>query len=177
MTKKLSQSTDSALENIHETLSRAQHEHWLDCPNASLGLRLASLTLDFIFIYLVTQGLHKIFQALSFYSGALNAHIPGLFDQVLLGFLDIFLRTGFLFVYLTISVCEFGGTVGKILLGLRVVDSQTGRELTLSRVILRLSVALLTNFLSIATAMARKDHLALHDVLCRTAVKKVRGKK
>jgi len=177
MEKKNLHSTDSAFQSIHETLSKAQHEHWVDCPNASLGLRLASLTLDIIFVYLVTQGLHKIFQALSFYSPELNTHVPGIFDQVLLGFLDIFLRVGFLFVYFTISVCELGGTVGKLLLGLRVVDSETGRELSLSRVILRLSIALLTNFLSLATAMARKDHLSLHDVLSKSAVKKVRGKK
>ena len=177
MERRTLHSRDSAFENIHETLSKAQHEHWLDCPNASVGLRLASLTLDIIFVYLVTQGLHKIFQALSFYSPTLNAHAPGIFDQVLLGFMDIFLRVSFLFVYFTISVCELGGTVGKLLLGLRVVDSETGKELNLSRVILRLSIALLTNFLSVATAMARKDHLPLHDVLCKSAVKKVRGRK
>lgn len=176
MKNKASHSTDSFV-TIQETLSRAQQEHWLDCPNAPLGPRLASLMLDCIFIYLATQGLHKIFQALSFYSPMLNAQMPGMFDQVLLGFLEILLRLGFVFVYLTICVCEFGGTLGKLLLGLRVVDSTTGRELSLSRVILRLSVAIFTNFLSLATAMARKDRLALHDLLCQSTVKKVRGRK
>jgi len=177
MEKKVSNSAQTEFVTIHDTLTKAEEEHWLDCPNAPLGLRLASLTLDLIFLFLVTQGIHKIFQALTFYSSSLNAHLPGVFDQVFLGFVDVFLRVSFVFVYTTICVCEFGGTVGKILLGLRVIDAKTGRELNLSRVIIRLSIAILTNFLSIAVALARRDGLALHDTLCQSVVKKVRGRK
>ncbi|NBT59972.1 RDD family protein [bacterium] len=154
--------------SIHAALSQAEQEHWLERPNASVTLRSASFLLDLIFLYLFIHGQHRLFEALSLYSNLMNPFF--------LGFVDIFLRTSFLFVYLIVSVSEWGGTVGNLLLGLRVMDDQTGRKLSLSRSSNRLVFALATNILSLAIALSRPDRRGLHDLLSRTVIKRVRGR-
>lgn len=160
--------TDNA-PSIKEALSQAEQEHWLERPNAPLALRLASFVLDFIFIYLFSHGLHRLVQALNIYS----TH----WSQFFLGFMDIFIRTCFVFSYLIVSVSHFGGTVGKLLLGLRVVDAESGKTLSLARSTGRICWALSTNLLSLAVALTRQDGKYLHDLFSRTVVKKVRGRK
>ena len=161
--------------NIQEALSQAEQEHWLERPNAPVALRLACFVLDLIFIYLFIHGEHRLLQTLSIYS-ATAAHATFLLNPFFLGFLDIFLRTSFLFFYLIFSVSHFGGTVGKLLLGLRVVDSESGEKLSLTRSTSRLLFGLSTNLLSASVAMSRPDGRTLHDLLSRTHVKKVRGR-
>jgi len=165
-----------ATPNIQEALSQAEQEHWLERPNAPLAIRLASFVLDMIFIYLFIHGQHRLLQALSIYSATSNHSLVFLLNPFFLGFLDVFVRTGFLFFYLVFSVSQFGGTVGNLLLGLRVIDAQSGRTLTLGRSISRLLFGLSTNLLSLAVAMSRPDGRSLHDLLSKTIIKKVRGR-
>jgi uncharacterized RDD family membrane protein YckC len=99
-----------------------------------------------------------------------------LLNPFFLGFLDIFVKTSFLFFYSIFSVSQFGGTVGNLLLGLRVVDDQSGQKLSLIRSMTRLIFGLSTNLLSLSVAMSRPDGRTLHDLLSRTIIKKVRGR-
>jgi uncharacterized RDD family membrane protein YckC len=162
--------------SIQEALSQAEQEHWLERPNAPLAIRLASFVLDLIFIYLFIHGQHRLLQALSIYSATSTQTTLFLLNPFFLGFVDIFVRTSFLFFYLVFSVSHFGGTLGNLLLGLRVVDDQSGRKLSLARSTTRLLFGVSTNLLSLSVAMSRPDGRTLHDLLSRTIIKKIRGR-
>lgn len=162
--------------DIQGALSQAEQEHWLERPNAPLALRLASFVLDAIFIYLFLHGFHRLVQAIALHSATWGYSKSFLFNPFFLGFMDVFLRTVFLFCYLVLSVSVLGGTMGKLLLGLRVIDESSGKTLAVTRAISRLAFGLATNLLSLAVAMSRPDGKSLHDLLSRTVIKKVRGR-
>lgn len=167
---------NEAAPNIQAALSQAEQEHWLERANAPLALRLASLILDLIFIYLFSHSLHRIIEALSLYSATNIENQSFLMNPFFLGFVDVFFRTGFIFFYLIVAVSTWGGTLGNLLLGLRVIDAQSGKKLNLTRTTNRLLFALATNVLSLAVAMSRPDCKWLHDLLSKTVTKKVRGR-
>jgi len=152
--------------SLDESLSEAQKLHELERPSAPLALRFAGRLLDFIFVYLVVNGLSKIFQAAS----------PFVANPFLLGYLDIFLRLAFLFAYFILVTTEWGGTLGQLLMGVKVIDSETGERLSFQRTCLRLLWLFSTNFLSLLVASVRSDQRGLHDVICNSTVKKVRGR-
>ncbi|MFM8270062.1 MAG: RDD family protein [Pseudomonadota bacterium] len=162
--------------DIQSALSQAEQDHWLERPNAPLALRLASFVLDVIFIYLFFHGLHRLIQALSLHLSSWGPNEFFFLNPFVLGFLDVFLRTCFLFFYLIASVSLFGGTIGQILLGLRIVDEKSGKLLDLTHSTIRLFYGAATNLLSLAVAVSRPDGKTLHDLLSKTAIKKVRGR-
>lgn len=160
-----------------EALLEAERGHWLDCPNAALSLRIAAVLLDLIFIYLASHGLNRLFESLGMHGPNLLPQSKALFSPFFLGFLELFLRLSFLALYLIWSVCFLGGTLGKLLLGLRVVNSETGHFLSFGKSVLRFGLVLFTNMVSLAVAMTRPDGKGLHDLWCRSTVKKIRGMK
>ena len=151
---------------LEETLSQAQKLHELERPSAPLSLRFASRVLDGIFIYLLINAIDKFFQAI-------NPHFENIF---FLGYLDLFLRVVFLFVYGVLVAAEFGGTLGQLLLGLKVIDSNTGEKVSAMRICWRLLWLFATNVVTLLVASVRKDGKGLHDVVCNTVVKRVRGR-
>lgn len=157
---------------LKETLDLAEQEHWLDCPNANWALRLASSLLDCIFIYLAIHTLHKLVETVSFHS----SYLKGSTLSFLLGMAEILLRGVFVFLYLIMSSNLWGATLGKLLLGLRLVDEKTGGPLTMGRVCSRVFWGVSTNVFSILVAIFRKDQRFLHDLLTESVVKKTRGR-
>lgn len=151
---------------LEETLSLAEKLHDLDRPNAPLSLRFACRALDAIFVYLLINGMEKLFQALS----------PVFENGFLLGYVDLLFRLAFLFGYTVLVSAEFGGTLGQVLLGVKVIDSKTGEKLSVGISCLRLLWLLATNILSLIVALTRKDRRCLHDLVSNTVVKKVRGR-
>jgi uncharacterized RDD family membrane protein YckC len=162
---------------VTEALLEAERGHWLDCPYASLSLRVAAVLLDLIFIYLVSHGLDRLFESLGMHGPNLLPQSKALFSPFLLGFFQLFLKLSFFSLYLVWSVCFLGGTLGKLLLGLRVVNSDTGHFLSFSAAVLRFLLVLFTNIVSLAVVMTRPDRKGLHDLWCKSAVKKIRGMK
>lgn len=158
--------------NLQETLTQAENEHWLDCPNCGWGLRLASIILDTIFIYLVLHGIDRLFLAVTLHENTLKLQNY----SFLIALFELFFKASFLFLYLVFSVVFWGGTLGKLLLGIRIVDARDGSNLTISTVSIRLVWVFVTHLVSIGIGFYRPDHRAFHDVLTNSVVKKVRGR-
>lgn len=157
---------------LKETLELAEQEHWLDCPNANWALRLASLVLDGIFIYLFVHSLDQLVETISFHNGHLRSNT----FFFVLGMVEVLVRAAFVFVYLVVSTHLWGVTLGKFLLGLRLVDEKTGRTLSLGRICSRLFWGVTTNVVSVGVSIYRKDHRSLHDLLTQSVVKRTRGR-
>ena len=157
---------------LKETLDLAEQEHWLDCPNAGWAMRLASLTLDAIFIYIFVHFLGRLVDTIHFHKGA-NLENDLYFA---LGLAEFSLRVGFVFLYLVVSSHLWGSTLGKFLLGLRLVDEKTGGTLSIARVCTRLFWGLAANFLTVLVLIVRPDHRSLHDLLTNSIVKRTRGR-
>lgn len=156
----------SMVSPLEETLTIAQKIHELDRPSASVSLRISSRVLDMIFIYLLVNAADKVFQAISSYSTSF----------FFLGYMEILIRLLLLFTYGVLVTAEWGGSLGQILLGLKVIDSNTGEKLSVSRSFFRILWLGATNFLSLLVVLMRKDKRALHDIVCNTTVKRVRGR-
>lgn len=157
---------------LKETLELAEQEHWLDCPNANWALRLASLVLDAIFIYLFIHTLGKLVDTISFH----NSHATGTTFFFLLGLFEVVFRAVFVFLYLVVSSKIWGATLGKLLLGLRLVDEHTGGALSMGRICSRIFWGVSTNLISVAVSIFRKDNRSLHDLLTQSVVKRTRGR-
>lgn len=166
----------TAAESLQAVLAQAEEEHWLERPNAPLVLRGASFFLDLIFIYLITHSIQKLLGALAFYVSESETFTSYPSLPLLFGFLDIGFQLSFIFFYLVLSVCDWGGTLGKLLLGLRVINAHTGKKLDIPQTSVRLLLGLITNVLSLAVALSRPDRNTLHDQLAGSVVKRVRGK-
>lgn len=152
--------------DLQQTLSEAQKLHELERPFAPLSLRFAGRILDGIFVYLIVNSIDKLFQAAT-------PHFENVF---LLGYLDLFLRVVFIFTYGVLISAEFGGSLGQLLLGLKVIDSETGEKLSAVRTCWRLVWLFATNVVTLLVASIRKDGRGLHDIVCNTVVKRVRGR-
>mmetsp|Transcript_4381 Transcript_4381/g.6677 ORF Transcript_4381/g.6677 Transcript_4381/m.6677 type:complete len:343 (-) Transcript_4381:243-1271(-) len=74
--------------------------------------------------------------------------------------------------YEIICVGSTGRTLGLLILGLRVVDSNTGRPVSFVRVVLRACLKPLTNVLLIGVflSLVRRDGNFLHDLIMRTGM-------
>jgi uncharacterized RDD family membrane protein YckC len=87
----------------------------------------------------------------------------------------IFLYLLLTYLYFGVSYRHFGTSLGKWLVGLRIVDARSGARLTnFWRIFLRETVGKLLSclpfFLGYAFAYLRRDRQTLHDVLFRTRV-------
>jgi uncharacterized RDD family membrane protein YckC len=83
-------------------------------------------------------------------------------------------HTGLIFVYYGWFYKNKGATPGKLLMGLRVVDLETGMNLSYGRTFLRdivgKPIGYLTLFIGFILAGFRSDKRALHDLLASTQV-------
>lgn len=82
------------------------------------------------------------------------------------------------FIYLCWFYTKKGGTPGKLLLKLRVVDAQTGMFLTIGQTLLREIVGkwilnTITLFIGYIMAGLRQDKRGLHDLVAGTRVLKI----
>jgi len=167
--------------SISETLVEAEGEHYLDCPNAEFVVRMAAFVLDAIFLFLIVTGTRRIIQIIAAapFLGP-NRSLP-VESLVLLNTIEIS-ALGITFYVLYIwTVQKFGGTAGKLLLGLKIIDIRTGKQLGVIQTVLReivgkLILGPLTLGIGYLLPLVRGDALALHDLLSRSIVKKVRHK-
>jgi uncharacterized RDD family membrane protein YckC len=169
----------SSKRTIAETLQESEYEHYLDCPNADIVIRFAALFLDFILCSIAWSAINHL-------SGAVSAallSLPASWDvsswaNRAVGFGVWVVRLTMLYLYFVWAVAAFSGTAGKILLGLRMIDAQTGNRVLLPRVLLReiaLKALSIASVLGILMPLVRADRRALHDVMSGTVVKQIRG--
>lgn len=172
---------------ISETLAMAERDHLLDCPTADFMTRCAATALDSILMYLLLSSTQNFFEALREYfpgeAFMLTLNAPSWVMALWksgpsgLNYLSSVAKIGFLYLYSIWSISRFGGTPGKLLLGLRVLDETNGHFLPIYRVVLREFVARPLSFISlglgIVCMLVRKDRRTLHDALTRSVVKRV----
>lgn len=169
--------------SINDTLSEAEHDHFLDCPNADLFIRIAATLLDGILFFLLASGVEHSSSAIAgasaqiskiFFAASVNSQE---IQQIVLVGAQVFqFVLGYLYFFITVTL--FGGSPAKLLLGLRVLDASSGKKLTpvraMARELLR-GIGLMAGGIGPLLALLRKDHLALHDLTTNTVVKKVHG--
>jgi uncharacterized RDD family membrane protein YckC len=160
--------------SLRDMLLEAEEDHYLDCPNADFLTRSAAFVLDAMFLFLAVTAISRIFHALA----RPSADDP----QSAIMLLIYAVQTAFqalTFYLLEIeSLVLFGGTPGKLLTGLRVIDVHSGGKLTFVQAVLREVIGKwvlgsLTLGVGAILPLFRSDHLALHDLVSRSAVKKV----
>lgn len=157
--------------SVSDTLTEAEEDHFLDCPNADFFVRTAAFLLDGIFLFLSGFGLHRLFEAASL------VLVPTESFQIFLGAFSFALEASLLYFYLW-SLHHWGASPAKLLFGLRVLNSLSGRRLRFSEVCFReflgkgLSLVSLAGFF---LPLFRQDRLALHDLISHSIVKRVHG--
>lgn len=168
-----------------ETLQEAEEDHFLDCPNAELRLRVAALLLDVLLSTLAISGLQHLCTALETHLG----HLPteGLGETltllhansyVIASYAFISLKVAFVYFYFVWSLAFAGGSPGKLLLGLRVIHTVRGTTVPFPAAFLReitkvFGIGFLFGLIPVFT---RSDRRATHDLLCRTIVKRIHGR-
>jgi uncharacterized RDD family membrane protein YckC len=177
---------------IVEELEKAEEAHLKNCPNAEFPIRLASTVVDGVLTYLAVSGLQNSSRALNVFLvglqnhfatqsglGSIYSYISNHSNEVTL-FLEMSLKILFIYFYYIVSTSLSGGTPGKLLMGLRVLE-QHGRKLTHQMALLRFFIAgtsaCLSFGLSYFLILFNKDQQAYHDILTRSCVKKVHGVK
>ena len=172
---------------ISEALLEAEDDHFLDCPNADFWIRTGAFLLDAIFFWLLWSGIHHTFSSmgpnlvanlerLTLFSKFLSHQ--GLFSsKQLLPFFEHVCHGFLIFLYFCATLSSFGGSPGKLLLGLRVVDAQTGSRIGFGRAIYReifgKMLSTITLGLGWGMVLIRRDTRALHDLTARTTVKRI----
>ena len=164
---------------ISEALNEAEDDHFLDCPDADFWIRTGAILLDGIFFYLLWNGIKHTFSSMgpavvAYFN--LNAILPLPMEQIVPFFIHV--AHGFLyFSYFCATLAQFGGSPGKLLLGLRVVDAKTGGKLHFGRAIVRELFGKVLSTLPLAIGwgmvLIRTDMRALHDLVAGTTVKRV----
>jgi uncharacterized RDD family membrane protein YckC len=163
---------------IAEVLDEAEEQHFLDCPNADYLQRVAALILDTIFLFLICSAVQKLTYVLidMFHGSATPVSNSTI---ALLLSIKTAIQVFFWYCSQIWWVARFGASPAKLILGLRIIDSQTGGNLSLPRVFLR--EVLLKMGLFVATAgliclrpLIRRDHLTFHDSVSGSVVKKTR---
>jgi len=164
---------------ISEALTEAEHDHFLDCPNADFWIRTGAILLDGIFFWLLWSGIRHTFSSVgpSLLAGVEQSNPLPLRSDQLLPFLEHVAHGLLFFLYFCATLSAFGGSPGKLLLGLRVVDAKTGAKLGFGRAIFRelFGKALSTLPLTLGWGMAfiRDDTRTLHDLTADTVVKRI----
>ena len=172
--------------SITEALREAEEDHYLDCPTADFWVRSGAMVLDGILFGLLWTGIAHICSSLGNYAGGVLPTVPEGADTVfwkdpmaVARFATMALRGMLIYGFFLWPLARFGGSPAKLLLGLRVVDAQTGKRLTIPKTVLRelLGKAASTAILCGGWAMAlfRPDQRALHDLAAGTVVKRVHG--
>lgn len=162
---------------IADTLSDAEHDHVLDCPNAEPTLRASAFLIDIFFFFLAASGSHHLVN-LSVAAATMLSADPIWVAQTFV--LQLALRRVALIAlaygYFVWTLPQFGGTPGKILLGLRIVDDESGGLIqsgtAVMREILWKTLTVISIF-GIFTPLFRTDRKMLHDLFSGTCVKKI----
>lgn len=114
----------------------------MDSPvKAGMGLRFAALTVDWIAVSLIINGL----------TGR-NTGYQG--ERTLLFYVEVALLTSLM-----------GSSAGQRLFRIKVVDSDTGEMVPPLRILIRTLLIIL-----VLPALFRKDGVPYHDALCHTSV-------
>lgn len=177
--------------SVIETLQEAEENHFLDCPNAELRLRFAATLLDCLLSTLAISGIQHLCTALQAHLGhipipesaehasvsefliMLNANAYLISSYAFIG-----LKVAFAYFYFVWSLAFVGGSPGKLLLGLRVINIKRGTPPNFASALLR-EVTKIFGVAVIAGAvpvLMRPDRRAAHDLLCRTVVKRIHGR-
>lgn len=163
--------------SIEEALNRAELDHRIGCPNAELTARLGAFILDLILLFIMVSGIRHITILLVeiLEPPILSSYIfysPTRFLQ----FLGISAALCVIYFYLIWTSMRFGGSPAKLLMGIRVIDIQSGRWLGGYQLFLReLVVKPLGLLLLIGplVALFRKDRRSLQDWVVGSAVKRL----
>jgi uncharacterized RDD family membrane protein YckC len=160
--------------SLRDMLVEAEEDHYLDCPNADFPTRAAAFVLDAMFLFLAITAIERIFHALA-RPTAEDAHNA---MMILVFSIQSALQILIFYLLEIESLVLFGGTPGKLLTGLRVIDLHSGGKLTFVQALMREVVGKwilgpLTIGIGPILPLIRNDHLALHDLISRSAVKKV----
>ena len=160
---------------LEDLLSHAEQDHLLDCPNADFKVRAAAKVFDLILLWIVYSGIGQVTKVASLIGsqwGMLSA------DQLfpLDSFLKTTLRILVGYFYLIAIVSLWGGTPGKLLLGLRLIDATTGAHLSILQAVTKLVIEIVLCFATLGgtylTALFRRDRCALHDLVSMSRVKR-----
>jgi uncharacterized RDD family membrane protein YckC len=163
--------------SVVETLTEAEEDHLLDCPDADLRLRAAALLLDLILFSLIHSGIQQSFDTLQAYTlhvlGTSAAEAAGARTVLAVLYLSLVAKVGAVYLYFAWTVHRFRGSPGKLLLGLRVVDASSGRPL---RPIVALCRDPLRTVGLLGAAFRLKPGERLwHDRLAGSVVKRLHG--
>ena len=160
---------------LSDTLTEAENEHYLDCPNADLTPRLAATLLDGIFLFIIISSLNRLTNLL-----------PSLFpnESVFASFAmvkSVKIALGIFAWYgsQVWTTANYGGSPAKLILGLRVIDAVTGANLSFFRAFSRefigkYVITAATAGLSILLPITRRDRMGAQDIINSSVVKKVR---
>ena len=164
---------------ISEALNEAEDDHFLDCPDADFWIRTGAILLDAIFFWLLWSGIQNTLNSIGptlIASLQMTTWVPLTEEQMVPFFIHV--GHGFLyFFYFCATLSKFGGSPGKLLLGLRVVDAKTGSKISFGRALARESFGKVLSTLPLAVgwgmAFMRSDSRTLHDLVAGTRVKRV----
>ncbi len=170
--------------SIDEALLEAEEDHFLDCPSADFLLRLSAVLLDAILCWIMYTGIRHTSQAFGVYlSSWIQSPAPTSFSlsdpEMAVRYVAHVMEMSFIYLYLVWSVSRYGGTPAKLLLGMRVVDANTGQRLSLPRAMFRELVGkaagIATAGFGFGMAIVRDDKRAMHDLMAGSVVKKIHG--
>lgn len=141
--------------------------HLNDAPEyvpAGLGIRLGASMLDGIILYMMTLPFQIGLQIVVAYEQAVLTVIA-------------YIVTNLIYFYITgWFISRKGGLPGKMLLGLKIIDTRTGYYPSIGRAVSRelfgKMLSSLTLGIGFLMAAFRKDKKALHDLLIKTQVMK-----
>lgn len=167
-----------------ETLEENSSDSPFDKPFkfASFSQRIFAVILDFAIISSITSGLYLTFSLFNLpVINQTQATSVGSSNIVVLAIASLALYLAIL-IYPTVFTGLFGGTIGKIILGLKIVNS-AGQKLKISQVIIRTLIGytleLLTLFFGFFWVLfdrkkqALEDKLAASYVICNQPAKKM----
>ena len=157
-----------------QALRHSAQEHTRERPDADRTLRLAATIADILLFFLTCSVANKILAAgeIAFVSPNLESRVTWLFRATSV----VTIAT----LYFGVSTHLLGGTLGKVLLGLRVI-SVDGSNLRLTQALIRdLFAKYLLGILSAGiipmTYLIGWRPQPWHDQLLMTTVKRVHGK-
>jgi len=167
---------------LAHSLNDSEREHFLDCPQAELPQRLASTLLDFILFSLAVTALRHLFEMgegiihFTFaWAGIERLQMLLQLTQYAANVCKV-LVAYFFFIW---SGFKLGGTPGKLLLGLRLIDASgnSPRPLTvlLREVVGKPLAALWMLGPYWVLRKLKKRKTMLHDQIFKTSVRRVRG--
>lgn len=166
--------------SVYDTLAEAEDDHFLDCPTADVWIRAGAVLLDGILFFLLNSGFVRIAGTVGTYflrTSDTGAHAAEM--RLMVNYCILVARMLLVYFYMVWTVSQFGGTPAKLLLGLRVLDINTGQRLAIPMVLWReligKTLGLITFGFGFSLAISRPDTRALHDLMSRSVVKRVRG--